>query len=103
MGEERFYPLKYPITVTLTQGGGSREEVIDKLTFRRLTVADLRATSGIKNEEERGLQLLRRSTGLSETEFDKIDIADLSEAQDQIEDFLPKSPQTGGSSLPPSA
>lgn len=95
MDEKKTYPLKYPVTVTLTQGGQSREETISQLSFRRLTVADLKAVASFTNDTERGLQLLRRSTELSETAFDKIDLEDLGNAQEFIGDFFPKSPVTG--------
>lgn len=102
MDDKKTYDLKYPITVTLTQGGQSREETISQLSFRRLTVADLRATSKIGNEEERGLQLLRRAADLPEAAFDKLDLTDMLAAQEVIADFFPKSPITGETFSPPS-
>mgnify|MGYP001433004952 CR=1 FL=1 len=87
--------LKYPYKKTFRQGNEEREEIVSELKFRRLSAGDLRAIGGIKSEIEQGLKLLARSCGLTDSEFDKIDVEDMEAAGKLIEDFLPASLKTG--------
>lgn len=61
---------------------------INQLTIRRPKVGDLRKSSGMA-DEDRGYYIAARMTGLSEPEFDELDIGDLEKIMEIVNDFLP--------------
>lgn len=84
--------LKYPFS-------WGKNEVIDRLEFRRVRIGDLRASSKTKDELESGLVILGRIANLTPAQVDCIDIEDMEEAMKIVADFMPKSPETGDESF----
>ncbi len=70
----------FPVTLSIRSGGDVRQERFDKLTFRRLTGADLNAFMSVAKEHQQ-VTLFTRSARIKAATmkvlFDKMDGADI--------------------------
>lgn len=89
------YQLKHPLTLTLRGPEGERQETKTELTLRRLRGKDLRGMSPGTSDEEKGLLLIGRSTGLSALEVDELDLEDIAGLGEVVEGFIPDGLKTG--------
>lgn len=90
--------LTHPIRQTFRAANGTeREEVIEALNFRRVTLGDFTALQNIKHEGDRTMALFVRLTGKPQKLLEKMDAEDVAAAEGIIDAFLPDSlkEQTG--------
>ncbi len=82
-----------------TKGGEEREEVLEELTFRRATGADLREVGKLADGNALGasLTLTGRLTGKPERVIDQLDGEDASNAAVVANSFFGARPRTGKS------
>lgn len=85
-------PLRKPVALTVRSAQhGDRTETYDKLTFRGLVGADIRAVSAA-SEASRPIVLIARATGIREAVmnalFDRMSGADIMDAQECVQHFL---------------
>lgn len=93
-------PLRFPVTLAYraTHSDKVREELLDELTFSRLNGADLRAIAAVTNDKMI-MMTLCRSSRIPERRFslifDRMDAADIDDAQRCIVGFLGNGRKTG--------
>ncbi|WP_323034525.1 phage tail assembly protein [Pararhodobacter sp.] len=91
-------PLRKPVALTVRSARhGDRTETYDKLSFRGLVGADIRAVSAA-SEASRLIVLMARATGIREAVmnalFDRMDGGDIMDAQECVQHFFGNGKQT---------
>lgn len=81
-------PLAFPITAHGAE--------VHELTMRRLTAKDLRATSGVRDQESRGLALIGRLCGIPDSSVDQLTDVDLEALGEVLGNFGQRGPRNGG-------
>lgn len=94
-------PFRFPVSVTIKSAQhGTRSERYEKLTFHRLTGADLRAVDAA-SAASKGVVMLARSARIRESLmgglFDRMDGADIVDATACVGSFFPNGAKTGRS------
>lgn len=78
--------LQYPITF-------KSGESITELRFRRVKMKDMKNLP--KDDVSSAVMLVARLTGEPPSTIDELDAMDMDKAKEILQDFLPKSPETG--------
>lgn len=91
-------PLSFTVTLVTKKDGQVRERIYDKLTFYRLTGADMKAIANAGKEKD-VVVTFARSTRIMQAVMDalhdKMDAADIVAAGQVINHFLSSGPTTG--------
>ena len=85
-------PLREAVPLTVRSAThGERTQTYDKLTFRRMRGADIRAVTAA-SDDSRPVVLMARATGISpmvmNALFDRMDGADIMDAQECVQHFF---------------
>lgn len=84
------------MTVTYRGPKGDRTETIDRLTFRRVTGADMRALGRFGNDQiAAGIALFCRLSGIPDAVYDKLDGEDVTAAAEIVAGFTGPRRRTG--------
>jgi hypothetical protein len=91
-------PLLYPQTLTTKKDGKVRDKVFDALTFHRMRGADQMAISSVPEEKQISVAFAR-STRIAQMVMDKLyekmDLADITDAGRVLNHFLGSGRKTG--------
>lgn len=88
--------LKHPVRARFRVNNQDREEEISELRVRRANGGDLRMVMRLKNDEEKLMvTLFTNLTGRPAPVFDQLDADDILRFYDEVQRFLPQSPETG--------
>ncbi|SIQ23835.1 hypothetical protein SAMN05880590_102736 [Rhizobium sp. RU35A] len=91
-------PLAYPKTLRTRKNGQERERVFDALTFHRLSGKDQRIIGGASPEMQAVVafaQSTRINQAVMNALYDKLDLADITDAGRVLNHFLTSGPKTG--------
>lgn len=91
-GENIIVKLAHPKEYAVRKNGVEGKRTLSEVTFRPVNGGDLQATASFRDENERGIQILIRISGLNGALFNIMDMRDIRFCSEAISHFLSDGP-----------